>query len=267
MDTSKLGLALRVAVPPADFADKVGLSLDELRFVVIVEDVFLKRSTVVFEAELSALSGNDIELPEVAAQASTWHGETRIHFAVVLRADRVAEPAVARREASWVARKRFRIATPVNAATFPIEPVDPDWFERHRLPGNTAYWIDLVDPDLNQATTEMSSLVKVRMNRAVVAALQNERESAASIAMIRSVYVDVVTTVLTTGLGVLKDEMPAEGSILDTALTKLAKDTTIPYERIVDLARIPGGGELRAVVQAQVQLGQSMIAAVKRKGS
>lgn len=83
-------------------------------------------------------------------------------------------------------------------------------------------------------------------------------------ALVKGIYVDVVTTILATGFADL-DGPVQPGSILEVVTSKLAKSTGIPTSRLHAMAKDSAGAQLRAVVQADVELSRALISASQRK--
>lgn len=264
VDVARLAPAIRVSKPPAGLDDLVGVSDDLLRFIVLIEDRFLKKTTTLQVAPLHDLLGGVVELGIQAREAASWDSETRLHLAVILAENRAAKIGFASRQGSWIARKTFRVAKRINTASFPIEPVEEDWFIHNGLPASTAYYVQILDPDLDQPSTDIPELVKVFASKALMSALAGNRDSPVRDALVKAIYADVVTTVLVTGMADRQDD-PSPGSILDVVITRLAKTSGIPRARLIKFARSRGGGELRAVVQADAELARAMISACRRR--
>jgi hypothetical protein len=78
--------------------------------------------------------------------------------------------------------------------------------------------------------------------------------------------VDVVTTVLATGYANLVGDIQPD-SILEVVVSKLAKSTGVSVERLRLLAKDSAGAQLRAVVQADVELTRALVSAAQRKAA
>jgi hypothetical protein len=261
-----LNIAIDIAAAPAQLEDIVGAKKKELRLLVSVEDRLLKRSTVLFESRLSEFAGGVIELGEAAKESSSWAGETRIHAAVVLAENRSAQVGLAQRAGNWLAKKTFHVSRSVNRATFEIKPVDEDFFVKRGLPAGTTYLVDIQDADFNQKCDQVSNLVKVYLTKAVHSALARDEESPMAKALVRSIYVDVVSTILTTGFGNLNGQKIAPESVLEVVTSRLRKATGVSPDKLRQYAK-DGGGPLRAVVQGEAALSRAMLLAAGRRGA
>lgn len=112
----------------------------------------------------------------------------------------------------------------------------------------------------------MPDLVKVSLAKDVHAALAKDEDSPMAKAIIKSIYVDVVTTILATGYGNLdKREQVKQDSILDVVTAKLAKSTGLSADKLRTLAAETAGAQLRAVVQADVELSRALVSAAQRR--
>ncbi len=267
IDKDHLAMAVKVPTVPENLEDIVGISSKFLRLVVTLEDRAFKNSAVAIDVPLSDLSGAgrilDID-PELATHLS-WAGETRVHVAVVLSEARTGEIGTAQRLGSWVARKTFSLGSPRDTASFSIDAVEPEYFEKRGLPTATTYLVEINDSDLNQSCENLPDLVKVSLAKDVHAALAKDEESPMAKALIRSIYVDVVTTVLATGYANLGTSDVQEDSILDVVTTKLVKSTGMSAEKLRTLAGETAGSQLRAVVQADIELSRALISASQRR--
>jgi hypothetical protein len=167
---------------------------------------------------------------------------------------------------AWVARKTFSIGKLRDTAAFSINAVEPEYFEKLGLPAGTTYLVEIADPDLNQPCENLPDLVKVSLAKAVHSALARDEESSMAKALIRSIYVDVVTTVLATGYSNLSSDVQPD-SIIEVVTSKLEKSTGLSAERLRQFARESAGASLRAVVQADVELTRALVSAAQRKAA
>lgn len=196
----------------------------------------------------------------------SWAGEMRVHVAILLAEQKKGEVGTAQRTGSWVARKTFSIGRPRDTASFSIDAVEPDYFEMRGLPKTTTYLVEINDPDLNQSCENLPDLVKVSLAKDVHAALAKDEDSPMAKAIIKSIYVDVVTTILATGYGSLSPrEQVKQDSILDVVTAKLAKSTGLSVDKLRSLAAETAGAQLRAVVQADVELSRALVNAAQRR--
>ena len=264
IDRSRLAPSVRILRPSAALEREVGISKEQLRFVIIVEDRLLKRSTVVHESSVDEITDEPIDLSDSAVRSASWRGETLIHLAVVLAEDRKSSAGFARREGSWIAKKSFKIARQPNASVLPIVSLDDEDFARKGLPRDTSYFVDITDTDLNKPSTDISNLFTVYAARALVEALASDRESEVSKALAGSIYSDIVVTILIAGFANLEGDLKSD-SILDNILIRLSASTSIPRDQLE--ARVRNGDEpdIRAIVQAHAGLTRMMISATKRR--
>ena len=268
IDLARMSLAVRVPKTPLNFDEIVGLSASALRLVVTVEDRMFKDTVVTENIPVSELNGSvrivDIDCERMATLS--WAGEMRVHVAIVLAEQQKGEVGTAQRTGSWVARKTFSIGRPRDTASFSIDAVEPDYFETRGLPKTTTYLVEINDSDLNQSCENLPDLVKVSLAKDVHAALAKDEDSPMAKAIIKSIYVDVVTTILATGYGNLdKREQVKQDSILDVVTAKLAKSTGLSADKLRTLAAETAGAQLRAVVQADVELSRALVSAAQRR--
>ena len=266
VEVDKLALAIRVPGAPPNLEELVGVPAKLLRLVVTVEDRMFKDSGVAFNVPLIELGEGPrvLDIEKEVIDRMSWAGETRIHVAVILAEQRLGEVGTAQRAGSWVAKKTFVIGRPRDTASFTINAVDPEYFEQRGLPAGTTYLIEITDPDLNQPCENLPDLVKVSLSKDVHAALARDEDSLLGKAFVKCIYVDVVTTVLSTGYASLVDDVQAD-SIIDVVTTKLAKSTGISPERLRSLAKETAGSQLRAVVQADIELSRALVSAAQRR--
>jgi hypothetical protein len=267
VDVKRLAQAVRVPPIPENLEELIGIPLEELRLVVTLEDRMFKDSKVAVNIPLSEMSGTSriLEIDRDIASAMSWAGETRINVAVVLANPREGEVGTAQRLGSWVARKIFSVGNPRDTASFLINAVEPEYFEKRGLPATATYLVEIADPDLNQGCDNLPDLVKVSLAKDVHAALAMNEDSAMAKALIKSIYVDVVTTVLATGYATLDKGQVREDSILDVVTTKLVKSTGMSREKLRALAAQTAGSQLRAVVQADIELSRALVSAAQRR--
>lgn len=267
VDTRRLTLAVKVPPTPVNLEELVGVPLGDLRLVVTLEDRMFKNSEVVVNIPVPeiSLTSSILEIGGDSNSLMSWAGETRIHVAVVLAEARQGEVGTAQRAGSWVARKSFHVGNPRDTASFSINAVEPEYFEKKGLPAASTYLIEILDPDLNQGCDNLPDLVKVSLAKDVHAALAINEESAMAKALIKSIYVDVVTTVLATGYAFIGSGEVQQDSILDVVTTKLVKSTGLTAEKLRSLAGQTAGSQLRAVVQADIELSRALVSAAQRR--
>lgn len=269
VELSKLALAVRVPSGALNFEEVVGVPTGLLRLVVTVEDRTFKDSEVAVNIPMSEVGASVrmLDLDAEAVEHLSWAGETRVHVAVVLAETRSGgEVGTAQRVGAWVARKTFSIGKMRDTAAFAINAVEPEYFEKLGLPTGTTYLVEIADPDLNQPSENLPDLVKVSLAKTVHSALARDEESSMAKALIRSIYVDVVTTVLATGYSNLSSDVQPD-SIIEVVTSKLAKSTGLSTERLRQLAKENAGAPLRAVVQADVELTRALVSAAQRKAA
>jgi hypothetical protein len=269
VELSKLTLAIRVPAGALNFEEVVGVPNSLLRLVVTVEDRTFKDSEVAANIPMAEVGASVrvLDLDAEAVEHLSWSGETRVHVAVVLAEPRSGgEVGTAQRVGAWVARKTFSIGKLRDTAAFSINAVEPEYFEKLGLPAGTTYLVEIADPDLNQPCENLPDLVKVSLAKAVHSALARDEESSMAKALIRSIYVDVVTTVLATGYSNLSSDVQPD-SIIEVVTSKLEKSTGLSAERLRQFARESAGASLRAVVQADVELTRALVSAAQRKAA
>jgi hypothetical protein len=267
-ELSKLALAIRVPAVALNFEEAVGVPNSLLRLVVTVEDRTFKDSEVAVNIPMAeaGASVRVLDLDAGAVERLSWAGETRVHAAVVLAEPRNGDVGTAQRVGAWVARKTFSIGKARDTAAFSINAVEPEYFEKLGLPAGTTYLVEIADPDLNQSCENLPDLVKVSLAKAVHSALARNEESTMAKALIKSIYVDVVATVLATGYSNLSSDVQPE-SIIEVVTSKLSKSTGFSAERLRQLAKESAGALLRAVVQADVELTRALVSAAQRKAA
>ncbi|RYH54232.1 MAG: hypothetical protein EON54_13175 [Alcaligenaceae bacterium] len=269
VEVGKLALAVRVPAGATNFEELVGVPVGLLRLVVTIEDRTFKDSEIAVNISMGEAGGSArvLDLQADAVERLSWAGETRVHVAVVLADPRTeGEVGTAQRVGAWVARKSFHIGKARDTAAFAINAVEPEYFEKLNLPSATTYLVEIADSDLNQSCENLPDLVKVSLAKDVHSALARDEDSAMAKALIRSIYVDVVTTVLATGYSNLVTEVQPD-SIIEVVASKLAKSTGVSVERLRLLAKESAGAQLRAVVQADVELSRALVSAAQRKAA
>lgn len=255
--------SIRVPAPPNNLEETVGATLDQLTFVVVIEDGFLKRSRIIMSIPLRSISENSpIALPNIRDEPISWRSEIRIHLAVVLAESRKADLGFASRRGSWVAKKTFRIGRDKNMPQFRIQDVDEEWFQRRGLPRSTAYFLDVADT-LDEPIEQLPDLVGIFVNRSLVHALARNESSSINQALMKTIYVDVVTSILSDGLTDLDGE-PTPDGILDVVLNRLARTTKTTRQSLLQLAKEGRANEIRAWVQSAADFTHSMIVASRR---
>ena len=86
-------------------------------------------------------------------------------------------------------------------------------------------------------------------------------------ALIKAIYVDVVSTVLATGCANLEGSDVEPGSILEVVTSKLEKSTGLNAAHLCQLAIESAGSRLRAVIQADIELTRALVSAAQRKAA
>lgn len=269
IEFGKLALAVRVPPGVLNFEEVVGVPASLLRLVVTVEDRTFKDSEVALSIPMSEVgtSVRVLELNAEAVERLSWAGETRAHVAVVLAEARSgSEVGTAQRVGAWVARKTFSIGKIRDMAAFAIHAVDPEYFVKLGLPAGTTYLVEIADPDLNQPSENLPDLVKVSLAKTLHSALARDEDSSMAKALIKSIYVDVVTTVLATGYSNLSSDVQPD-SIIGIVTERLAKSTGLSAERLRQLAKESAGASLRAVVQADAELTRALVSAAQRRAA
>ena len=265
IDQERLAPQLQIPKVPDNLKEVVGLAAGELRLLVSVEDRLFKNTIIVINKSLAEHVGGTVDFAKDAIDDIPWGGDTRVHVCLVLGADRAGAIGTAQRAGSWLARKTFQLFRPNDSSTFEITAVDPEYFVALGLPPTTTYLVDIVDDDLNQPCESLPNLIKVSVLKDVHTALGKDEHSLVSQAFIKSIYVDVVTTILATGYRALKNRDVVPESILDTVTKRLSKASNIPSARIRQLSSEASGSRLRAVVQAEIELTRAVVNAARRK--
>lgn len=263
IDRDRLFPSIQTSAPSKELEELVGVPLNELTLIVSIEDRVLKNNTVLYSVNLATAMTDVVELGD-SVRVASWAGDTRIHISAVLSKNRKAPVGLAYRAGSWVAKKTFSITRIRDNTNFSINPVDEDWFKSRGLPPRTTYFVEMVSTDLNQPCDTMPDLVKVYMNQYVHAALARDEDAPLSKALIRCIYVDVVTNILTVGFTTLQDVVQPN-SILDVVSTRLTKATGIPPAKLMQFAKDNTGTQLQAIIQAEAELTRTMVTASGRK--
>lgn len=264
IDRERLSPSIQISAPSGDLEEIVGAPLKDLTLIVSIEDRVLKNTTVLHSANLATAKTELIDLRKSALEHASWAGDTRIHVSAVLSKTRKAPVGLAYRAGSWVAKKTFSITRTRDSTNFSINPVDEDFFKSRGLPPRTTYFVEMVSTDLNQPCDTMPDLVKVYMNQTVHAALARDEDAPLSKALIRSIYVDVVTNILTVGFTTLQGEI-LPNSILDVVSTRLTKATGVPANKLSQFATDNTGTQLQAIIQAEADLTRVMVTASGRR--
>src|SRR5262249_44053996 len=264
IDRERLSPSIQIGAPSEELEEIVGAPLKDLTLIFSIEDRVLKNSTVLYSTNLAKVTPGIIELGERAVESASWAGDTRIHITAVLSKNRKAPVGLAYRAGSWIARKTFSITRTRDNANFSINPVDEEFFKSRGLPPQTTYYVEMVSTDLNQPCDTMPDLVKLYMNQAVYAALARDEDAPLSKALVRSIYVDVVSNILTIGFASVQGDILAN-SILDVVATRLTKATGTPRTKLMQFAKDNTGTQLQAIVQAEADLTRAMLTASGRR--
>jgi len=263
IQTDRLALAVKIPAPSGEFSDAVGVELRDLALLVSIEDRTFKNSWILHREKLSEFTGGVVDLKGIDERMS-WASDTRLHISVVLSKTRNASVGLASRAGSWLAKKTFFIKRPTDTSTFRITSVTEEYFRTRGLPPKTTYFVDIQDPDLNQPCENMPNLINVCMHETAYAALAKDDASIVAKALIRNIYVDVVSTILTAGCNSLNGEVQTN-SILDVVSRRLMKATGVSLEKLKQFAVDSGGAPLRAVIQAEADLTRIVVAAMSRR--
>jgi len=268
VERDRIAIALRIPPINIDLEALVGVPAEALRLIVTLEDRVFKNSRVVAGIPLSELSATTqiLESENSDASSLSWAGETRVHVAIVLSKPRKGEPGTAHRVGSWLARKTFSVGNPRDTASFPIDAVEPEYFVARGLPPRTTYFVEILDADLNQSCDDLPELVKISLAKDVHAAIAQDQESSIAKALIKTIFVDIVTTVLATGYGAIGSAAELrEDSIIDVVTKRLVKSTGVSTATLQKFATQAAGSQLRAVVQADVELSRALVSAARRR--
>lgn len=265
IDRDCLGLSLRVSQAPKNFQDLVGLPLEELALVVSIEDRMFKKADVVYTVPLAKVESGVIELDDGVQDAFSWAAEMRVHVSVVVVRDREHRSGVASRAGNWLAKKTFNIRKPIDSATFHIDAVPGEYFTKRGLPSTTTYFVEILDPDLNQPCDAIPQLVKVSILDEVHSALARTDDSVVGKALVRAIYVDVVATILSAGFENLGDGEVEPDSAMDVVCRRLTKATGVSGVLLRKYAREKGCPQLRATIQTDAMLGRVILAAATRR--
>jgi hypothetical protein len=265
IDRERLAPQVQIPAIPLNLEDAVGLTAGELRLLVSVEDRLFKNTVIAVNKPLSEHAGGTIDLDKTSIENITWASDTRVHVSLVLGSDRAGEVGTAQRAGSWLAQKTFHLSRPNESSTFEIKAVEPEYFVSLGLPPTTTYLVDILDDDLNQPCENLPTLVKISLHKDVHTALGKDEQSLVSQAFVKSLYVDVVTTILATGYRALKDGVVAPNSVLDTVTKRLSKASNTPEAKIRSLSSDASGTRLKAIVQAEIEMTKAVVNAARRK--
>lgn len=266
IDKARLSPSIQLSAPPKDLEDLVGVPLKDLTLLISIEDRVLKNTTVLHSINLANAEDGVIELGDEALECACWAGDTRVHIAAILSKNRKAALGLAQRAGSWIAKKSFHVTRTRDNATFSIIPVNEDFFRSRGLPTSTTYYVDMLGSDFNQPCEDMPDLVKVYLSESVNAALARNEDLPVAKALIKSIYVDVVTSIVTVGFGNLQAGVQIlPNSILDVVSTRLTKATGITQTKLMQYAKETNGTQMQAVIQAEAELTRTMLAASSRR--
>lgn len=259
----QLDLAIQIPLLSSGIEDLVGIPLEQLSLIVTCEDSVLKRSAVLGQLDVGASSGARVELGAELLKHATLRNETQITLALVLALDRAQTDGSAYRRGSWLARKTFTLGGNRNFATFNLKRVDERWFIQNGLPARSAYFVNILDGDLNQPCENIGDMIQVCIHEKLYDALAREDASASIQAFHASLYAEIAAAIIVCGFSNLQGE-PSSGTVLFSVVERLSKATGVLPERIKQLARENGGTGLRAVVQAEADLLRHMTYAAAR---
>jgi hypothetical protein len=256
--------AIKLCLPPVDIGQVVGVPNEQLKLVVVVENMVRQRSEMVFSHPVSDALPDVVLLPEtVTTELRTSQGHIRIHLAIILNVQRDSVPGIARRRTSWLARKVFEPVKAANRSRFRLRVENEDFFQNElHLPRNTAYFIE-VEGEFDLPEVPSSDLVTVYMSELLHRALVVNTGAASSKAVMKAILADVVASFL------LKGFAATEELVSDTALSNVANRIANGCGvSIDDLSRLAVSGQadrIRALVHSQVDLRQAYCDSVGRR--
>ena len=262
---SRLSPQVEVAALPSNVVELVGVEPEDLNLIVSLEEPSFKVTSLAVNRPLKGFAGGPLDLDAEAVAEMNWSSDTKIHVAVVLAKSRPTRIGQAWRAGSWLAKKTFRIGKVKDSSSFEVKQVPPEYFVERRLPATTTYLVEIADPDLNVPSENLPNLLKVCVNKEVFDAMARNEESAAAQAFMKTVFIDVIVTAMATGHRNLQGELLKDG-ILDVLTQRLSKSSKLSMVKLQQLAREPSGAQLRAVIQAQAGLTQSIVSAIRRRG-
>lgn len=263
----KVGVSIRVGAVPKDLQSTAGVGANEARLVVSLEDRVFKHTAIAVNVPATDIGDTAfLEVPDEVATMMSWTGEVRIHVALLLESDHKSGSfGQPRRAGSWLAKKTFVVSNPRDISTFPIDAVDAEYFVKRGLPASTTYLVEVLDPDFNQSSEEIPNLLKVCVAKDVHAALAKNDESMTSRALMRAIYVDVISTVVSAGVASLGESGALqEDGILDRLFQRLARVSGAEIIDIRKWAKDPGSPKLRALVQAEAEQSRSWINSLQK---
>jgi len=260
LDRDLLSPELKINLSAQDLVEQLDIDPTLLRLIISIEDKALKKCEVVYEEKIKDLSEFIIKLPKSTLSDFSWLGDTKLRISLVLAENRAGAIGKASIAGHWLAKKEFSIGKIKDTARFPITIIKPEKFkELFGLPPETTYYVDILTDDLNQPLEDIQNIVNIYITESVNNVLSREETTQAGRALNLLIYCDTAATILSYGFSQLENDTHLiEDSILSLVANTLAKETGISINKIIEMAKQPGGSKLRALIQTQISLTRSL---------
>lgn len=267
LQPDRLSISIRIPAIPTAVASDVGVRNDSLRLIVVLEDTVFKRSHVLDNRLLLDAEDDDLEItfPHVTLGQFSWTGDTNLSVALVLGSENSAIAGAARRRGAWIARKVFRFVHMRDTAHFSVDSVSPEYFKKLGLPGDTPYLVEIKDDDFNQSSDALPDLLKVSISEDLSRTLSSDGDSHIARVQMKSIYVDVIVSVLVAGYSSLGAGDVLPDGILDVLTRRIAKSNAVAEPKIRAAAQRSAGAFLRPFVQSDADLLRLMVSACQRR--
>lgn len=260
IEIDKLHPEIRFDFSPASLTEQLGLTPDQVRLIVSIEDRALKQTLLAVNLTIAECAASEIvAIPQNVCRRLSWVGETKVCVAIVLANARKADLGEATLAGNWLARKEVSITRVRDTATFPIAIVPPDWFNSVGLPTETTYYVEMLAEDFNQPCEQLPEMVKVYVNETVNQMLSRAEDSAAGRALVRSIFCDTAATILAVGFANIEPgtELVKNG-VLQVVADRLSDATGLERTAITKMAKEPGASKLRALLQTETGLTKAL---------
>ncbi len=232
---------------PSSWPDPSDVSL-----VIRIVDLRLRRSELLFQSDLDNCP-SVWAIPKADCNRFSWRSGVDLSVALVLKSERQAQPGQPLLRGLWIARKDFSIRARSEPRAFPIDRWTAEDFAIRGLPRDSVYWVWFITDELNARFDDAAEAFRVCLRADVYDALVYAEKTDGARALSSMIAAEILTEVLWRGLGRLADgETVERGSLLHSAVSRVAKATNATCERLRKLVADGELSSLRAFAQAAV---------------
>lgn len=257
MDPGNLGVAIKIPIPPEDLETRTSLNREDLSIAIIITDHRLKKSECVFKACIDEIDGEPYELSNQQMGDFFWPGYVSIDVVILLSRDKDIIPTKPFRQGHWLARKRFSLNAENENPSFRIIPWTSEQFIERGLPGDTVYFVDFIDENLNIPFSELENALRIYIHEDIFNILSRNEGAAINRLAERILQTEILSCIIAQSLNSISGDDLIEDGVLSSLVRKIENATGVGMERLKQFSARPGHSELKAVVQSFRQLKQS----------